>query len=166
MGEWRRLKRPHAAVSSPRMVSMTGVNGWFCANQRTRPAWRPPDERAADERQDGHEQGPAGALANRPSATVSQVSAKASRANSPAAAIQAGGPATDRKPSASAIATTRTPLSMVRITLPATVPVSTDVRAMGMVRNRSMMLSQKSVLTDTAVDSAAKPTAITQDARG
>ena len=51
---------------------------------------------------------------------------------------------------------------MVRIRLPATVPVSTDVRAMGMVRNRSMIPRRKSVLTVTAVDSAAKPAVITR----
>ncbi len=50
----------------------------------------------------------------------------------------------------------------VRIVLPATWPVSTDAREMAMVRNRAMMPSPASVLTFTAVASAAKPAVITR----
>ena len=50
----------------------------------------------------------------------------------------------------------------MRIVLPATWPVSTDAREIAMVRNRAMMPSPASVLTFTAVASAAKPAVITR----
>ena len=85
-----------------------------------------------------------------------------SRANIPAAAIHATGPAEGRKPSSSATAMTSTPLIIVRIRLPVTWPVSTDPREMAMVRNRGMMPVCMSVHTFTAVASAEKPAVITR----
>ena len=41
---------------------------------------------------------------------------------------------------------------MVWITLPSTCPVSSETRAMAMVRNRATMPSVMSMQTDTAVD--------------
>src|ERR1035438_3719710 len=88
-------------VSSPRSVSVIGVNGSCSANQRT-----PPDIELAGMNallRKGRNAGisarlfaPAGVLASSPNATVSQVSAVVSRANIPAAAIQATGPAHGR----------------------------------------------------------------------
>jgi hypothetical protein len=87
---------------------MTGVNGWFAANQRT-PS---PDMALVGMNallMKGRKAGmsarlfaPAGALASRPNATVSQVRAIVSIVNTAATAIQAVGPAEDRNPSASA----------------------------------------------------------------
>ena len=54
-----------------------------------------------------------------------------------------------------------TAAASVWITLPSTCPVSTETRAIGMVRNRLMMPSVMSVLTETAVATEADVTAST-----
>jgi hypothetical protein len=99
-------------------------------------------------------------LVTMPSATDSQVSARVVDATTPTAAIQSAGPAVGRKPTRSATAMTTATLSMVWIMLPRTCPVSTEVRAMAMVRKRAMMPSVMSVATDIAVPWAAVATVI------
>src|SRR5262249_56370048 len=97
---------------------------------------------------------PAGGLGNRPNATVIQVSAMVSRPNMATAPTQSAADASGRKPIATATASTSAPLSIVRRKLPSTVPVSTDMRLMAIVRKRVMIPSVMSVLTATAVASA------------
>jgi hypothetical protein len=80
-------------------------------------------------------------LASKPNATVSQVSARASIANTPAATIHSTGPAVGRKPSSTATPTTAAAVIRLRIMLPATWPVSTDEREIAMVRNRAKIPS-------------------------
>jgi hypothetical protein len=103
---------------------------------------------------------PSGVLATSPKATASQVRARVTPANMPAAATHSTGVAVGRNPSASATATTSTPLTMVRMKLPRTWPVSTEARVMAMVRNRAMMPSLMSVQMPTAVDAAPAPAVI------
>jgi hypothetical protein len=82
--------------SSPRIVSMIGVNGSCRANQRTAP-----DIESAF-------------LAESPTATASQLRARVSSATTPAIASQSSGPAEGRKPSSSATANTSATLIIVR----------------------------------------------------
>ena len=60
-----------------------------------------------------------------------------------------------RKPTSSATPMTTAMLSIVWIRLPRTWPVSTEARAMAMVRNRAMMPSVMSMATEIAVPWAA-----------
>src|SRR6516164_9487997 len=95
--------------SSPRRVSMTGVNGWYSANARspggidsvgTKPLLR----NGSRVRNIGVLLALSTLLAARPSATVSQVRANVIMAITPAAASQASGPVLGRNPTASATA--------------------------------------------------------------
>src|SRR5258706_1503790 len=98
--------------SSPRSVLMTGVKGWYSANQRTPPdiesgrtnallmndrSWKMRERLLA----------PAGVLPTRPNATDIHVSAKVNSAMMPSAASQATGFAVGRKPMSSATPRTR-----------------------------------------------------------
>src|SRR4051812_45268888 len=93
--------------SRPRRVSVIGVNGWVSANQRS-----PGDIESAGtnaEPRNGRNWISSGLLLAdstvleiRPSATDSQVTAKAMAASRPAAASHSSGVAPDRKPTASA----------------------------------------------------------------
>jgi hypothetical protein len=146
---------------------MMGVNGSCSANQRTPAGIAAVGTNAL--LMNGRNCGisdrlfaPAGVLACSPKAIVSQVRARVSMTNSPSAASHSSGVALVRKPSPIPIATTRTPLIRVRIVLPSTWPVSTEVRLMAMVRNRLMMPSPASMQTFTAVAAAAAPTVITR----
>ncbi len=85
---------------------------------------------------------------------MSQITPNDSSRNSPSAASHASASARGLKPSPTATATTNTPLISDRISLPSTCPVSTDVRAIGMVRNLAMMPSVMSVEMLMAVASA------------
>src|SRR5207237_5686130 len=94
--------------SSPRSVSMTGVKGWYSANQRTpadiesgrtkallvngRISWKMRERLLA----------PAGVLPIRPKTTATQVSAKVKSATRPSAASQARGLVVGRKPASRA----------------------------------------------------------------
>ncbi len=73
----------------------------------------------------------------------------------PVAASHAPTPADGRNPSPTATASTRAPLNIVRMKLPMTCPVSTDVRLMAIVRKRVMIPSVMSMFTFRAVVSAA-----------
>ena len=146
-------------MSSPRRVSITGVKGWLVANQRNPGGIVPVGTNAllmkgSMTRISAREFAPAGVLARRPKAVASQLRARVSRLNSPSAAIQSPALAVERKPSARATATTSTPLSTVRMRLPRTWPVSTEVRVMPMVRKREMMPSLMSEQMLRAVVSA------------
>src|SRR5205823_9857394 len=104
---------------------MTGVKGWYSANQRT-PAdiesgrtnallvndrsWKMRERLLA----------PAGVLPTRPNTTDIHVSAKANSAITPSAALQATGFTVGRKPMISATRVTRPTLIIVRIRLPRT----------------------------------------------
>ncbi len=61
------------------------------------------------------------------------------------------GPAPGRKPTRIATPITMARLTTAWITLPSTCPVSTETRAMCMVRNRAMMPSVMSMATEIAV---------------
>jgi hypothetical protein len=67
-----------------------------------------------------------------------------------------------RKPMARPTPATRTTPTIVWITLPSTCPVSSDTRAMAMVRNRATMPSVMSMQTDTAVDTDPEATVSTR----
>ncbi len=60
-------------------------------------------------------------------------------------------PAAGRKPTANATPITVARLNAAWITLPSTCPVSTETRAMCMVRNRAMMPSVMSIATEIEV---------------
>src|SRR3984893_4690906 len=143
-------------VSRPRAVLITGVNGWYSANQRiavgiecvsTKPLPR-----------NGRMMSGVGALladstvlAARPRATDSQVRAKANRIRMAAAASQFVTLVVARKPVSSAIAVTAAMPSTVWIIAPPTWPASMLTRAIGMVRNRAMMPPVMSLAMETAV---------------
>src|SRR6266568_619561 len=98
-----------APLSSPRTVSATGVNGWYSANWR-RPvgmvavATKPLLRNGSKNRIIGVLLAVSTLLAASPSATASQISAKANRASIPIAASQWSGPAAERNPSPKATA--------------------------------------------------------------
>src|SRR5262252_6213579 len=150
--------------NSPRSVSVMGVNGWYSANAR-RPGGiesvgtKALDRNGSSIRNMGVLLALSTVLAARPSATVSQVSAKVNAASRPMMASQATGPAVGRNPISSATPMVTTRPNAVLTMLPSTWPVSTDTRAMAMVRNRAMMPSVMSMATDTAVPWAAAATA-------
>ena len=171
-GEHTRCCRSACRASSPRTVSMIGVNGWYSANQRSAVGMRVGrDETAAQEGQEheGH-----GQVARRldavgrpcPSATESQMSANEAIASTPNTASHSSGPAVGRNPSSTATPRTSAMPSIVWIRLPTTCPVSTETRAMAIVRNRAMMPSVMSIATDTAVLVAAPIDRDQQDSRG
>ena len=96
-----------APVSRPRSVSMTGVNGWFSANQRTPAGMEPVGTKAlltngSTTMSSARLFAPAGVLATSPNATVSQVRANVSSANTPIAASHSSGvggrPEAERRP--------------------------------------------------------------------
>ncbi len=94
---------------------------------------------------------PSAVLAARPNGTASQVSASTSRAVTPAAASHRPASAVGRNPSPIATPMTRATLTSVRARALATCPFSTDAGEIAMVRNRAMMPSVESRLTDWAV---------------
>lgn len=102
-----------------------------------------------------------GLVATSPNATASQVSASVSRSRRPAAAIHSTRPAFGRNPISSAMPMTSAVLNIVWIRLPTTCPVSSEARAIAIVRNRATMPSVMSVQTDTAVAVDPDATAIT-----
>ena len=67
-----------------------------------------------------------------------------------------------RRPRATATASTRVRPIAVWIMLPMTWPVSTETRAMAMVRNRAMMPSVMSIDTPTEVPMAPEATVISR----
>src|SRR5215470_4957902 len=146
--------------SSPRTVSVAGVKGWYSANQRT-PAGiepvgtKPLPRNGSSSRNIGRLLAVSTLLLTRPRATDSQISAKLIIAMTPIAAIHSAGLAVGRNPISTATPTTMPTPSMLWIKLPRTWPVSTDERAMAMVRNRAMMPSVMSMATDIAVACAA-----------
>ena len=91
---------------------------------------------------------------DRPIATDSQDSAKLVMARTPIAASHSTGFASGRKPTSRATATTSVRPTIVWITAPTTCPVSTDARAIDMVRNRAMMPSVMSMAIAIAVPCA------------
>ena len=101
-------------------------------------------------------------LLTRPSATDSQVSAKAISASTPTAASHSAGSAVGRKPMSSATPMTTARLSIVWIMLPRTCPVSTEAREIAIVRKRAMMPSVMSMATEIAVPCAAAATVISR----
>jgi hypothetical protein len=98
----------------------------------------------------------------RPMATVSQVRAKASSPRTPAAAIHSTTVASGRNPTATATATTTATARKVCSIAPTTWPVSTDTRAIAIVRNRATMPSVMSRATDIEVPSDTAATAISR----
>src|SRR4029077_11504644 len=149
--------------SSPRTVSVTGVKGWYSANQRT-PAGiesvgtKPLPRNGSSSRNIGRLLAVSTLLLTRPRATDSQTSAKLIIAMTPIAATHSAKVAVGRNPMGAAIRMTTATLSMLWIKLPRTWPVSTEERAMAMVRNRAMMPSVMSMATDIAVACAAVAT--------
>ena len=101
-------------------------------------------------------------LVTRPSATDSQISANVSSVSRPIAPSQSSTPAVGLKPSASATAMTTAIAAMVWIRLPTTWPVSTERRAIAIVRKRAMMPSVMSMATEIATAWAAPATASTR----
>ena len=143
---------------------MNGVNGWYSAKTRsaagidsvgTKPLLR-----------NGSRSSGMGVLladstvrAAMPSATVSQVSANVMIASTPTVASHSTGVADGRKPISSATPRTKPTAIAVWIIAATTWPVSTDTRAMAMVRKRAMMPSVMSMATAIAVPWATAATA-------
>jgi hypothetical protein len=97
---WSPMATP---LSSPRTVSATGVNGWYSANWRrpigmvamdTKPLLR----NSSSNRIIGVLLAVSTLFAANPSATASQISAKANRASIPIAASHSNGPALEWNP--------------------------------------------------------------------
>jgi hypothetical protein len=101
-------------------------------------------------------------LVTMPSATVSQVSAKLTIARTPARANHSTGVAFGRNPMSTATPSTTAMQSIDWITAPTTCPVSTDARAIAMVRNRAMIPSVMSMATEIAVPCAAAAAVISR----
>src|SRR3984893_11357866 len=142
-------------VSRPRTVLITGVNGWYSANQRTAVGIECVETKALP--RNGRTISGGGALlaastvlAARPSATDSQVSANVNKTRRAAAASQFAALVVARKPVSSAIAVTATMASTFWITAPPTWPASMLTRAIGIVLKRAMMPAGMSVAMETA----------------
>src|SRR6516225_10905730 len=110
-------------MSRPRTVSITGVNGWYSANQRIAVgidgvSTKPLPRKARMVSGVGALLADSTVLAARPRATDSQVSAKANRIRIAAAASHLGALVVARKPASSAIAVTTAIPSTVWITAP------------------------------------------------
>ena len=138
---------------------MIGVNGWCSANRRSPAGIASVGTKAL--LMNGRIIRNSGVLlavstlsAARPMPTVSQVSANAVRISSPIAPSQPSGPASERNPSRNTNAVTITTANAVLMTAPSTWPVSTDTRAMSIVRNRAMIPVVMSVAVEIAVPSA------------
>ena len=149
----------------PRTVSITGVNGWFWANQASGPGiesvgTKPLLRNGRRIRKIGRLLAVSTLLATMPSATDSHEMANAVSASRPAAASHSSGPVVGRKPISTATIMTMASASIVWITLPTTWPASTDARAMSIVRNRAKMPSFMSMATEIAVPWAAPATVI------
>src|SRR5215469_4743220 len=150
-------------MSRPRTVLITGVNGWYSANQRIAAgielvSTKPLPRNARMMSGVGALLADSTVLAASPRATDSQVRAKANRIRMPAAASQCVALVLVRKPASSAIAVTAAMPSTVWITAPPTWPASTLTRAIGMVRNRAMMPVVMSLAMETAVGVVAPTT--------
>src|SRR3984957_11766867 len=103
-------------VSSPRTVSVMGVNGWYSANHRSPagidPAGTNPLPRNGSTiRNIGVLLADSTVLAASPRATVSQVNANAAAASIPAGASPPSGPASGRNPISTATPRTSATLS-------------------------------------------------------
>src|SRR5262245_26242458 len=99
--------------SSPLIVSITGVNGWYSANQRSQAGMEsvgtnPLPRNGSRVRNIGVLLAVSTLFAARPMATVSQVSAMVSSNSTPATASQSPTDADDRNPTSSATPTTTT----------------------------------------------------------
>src|SRR5664279_2041101 len=156
-----------APLSSPLSVSMIEVKGWYSANQRTSLGIVAKGTNALlinGSRNRGITTllAASGVLVTRPSATASQVSARANSASTVIAAIHSAGSAVGRKPRSRLTAMTRPTLSIVWIMAPTTCPVSMEAREIAMVRKRATMPSAMSVHTATAVGIDPEPTVITR----
>src|SRR5215469_4682109 len=150
-------------VSRPRTVLITGVNGWYSANQRIAVGIECVETKALP--RNGRTMSGVGALladstvlAARPRATASQTRARVNRTRMPAAASQFVALVVARKPVSSAIAVTAAIPSTVWITAPPTWPASMLTRAIGIVRNLAMMPSVMSLAMETAVGVVAPTT--------
>src|SRR6516164_10919051 len=144
-------------ASRPRTVSITGVNGWYSANQRIAAgiedvSTKPLPRNARMISGVGALLADSTVLAARSRATDSQVRAKANRIRMAAAASQPVTLVVVRKPVSTATAVTAAMASTVWITAPPTWPASMLTRATGMVRNRATMPPVMSVATETAVE--------------
>jgi hypothetical protein len=146
---------------------MTGVNGWYSANQRSAAGMESVGTNPLPRK--GSSISGMGVLlavstlpALMPSATPSQISAKAKTAIIPSAAIHPPTPATGRSPTSSATQATTTTESIVWTMLPSTWPVSTDGRKIAIVRNRVTMPSVMSIAIETEVPLTAVPTVISR----
>src|SRR5215469_11593054 len=114
-----------APVSRPRTVLITGVNGWYSANQRMAVgivlvSTKPLPRNARMMSGVGALLADSAVLAARPRATDSQVKAKANRTRMAAAASQSVALVEERKPVSTATAVTATMASTVWITAPPT----------------------------------------------
>jgi hypothetical protein len=148
-------------------VSITGVNGWYSANQLSPVGMEsvgtnPLPRKGRKVRGMGRLLAASTVLAARPMATHSQVRARVIAARIPAVATHSTGPALGRNPMATATTRTMARLSMVWIMLPRTWPVRTAGRKMAMVRKRAMMPSVMSMATEMAVPWAPAATAISR----
>ena len=140
-------------------MSVTGVNGWCSANARS-PAGI--DSVGTNPLPSGRRTSSIGVLlavstllAERPMATDSQTRAKVAIARTPTAAIHSTTVASERNPTSTATARTIARPTMVWMRLLRTCPVSTEPRAIDMVRNRAMIPSFMSMATAMAVPWAA-----------
>src|SRR6185312_3711560 len=133
-----RLPPIFVPVSSPRSVSLTGVNGSYSENQRmpagsdavgTKPLLR----KGRSMRNIGELLAVSTLLADSPRPTQSHVIAKVSSRITPTAANHSAAFACGRKPTASAVTVTTATLAVVWIVAPTTCPVRTDERATAMV---------------------------------
>ena len=149
---------------SPRTVSVIGVNGWYSANQRiaggnvsvgTNPLPRNGSRISGI----GRLLAVSTLLVTSPSATESQITARVTSVSSPKSASQSSTDADGRKPTSIAAPSTTTNATSVWISAPTTWPVSTDTRAIAIVRKRAMMPSVMSIATAIATPWAMPATA-------
>src|SRR5215468_7272965 len=142
--------------SRPRTVLITGVNGWYSANQRSQPGsesfgTKPLARNGSSVNISGVLLAVSTDFAFNPSATASHVSATVVNNNSPVRASHSTGPADGRNPTRNATpSTTANPIA-VWISVPITCPVSTDALLIDMVRKRAMIPCVMSMATDIAV---------------
>ena len=155
-------------VSSPRSVSMIGVNGWYSANQRSpvgieSAGTKPLPRNGRNTSGMGRLLAASTLLVTRPSATESQVSANATTASTTERGQPLDRTGVRPEPDGSAdTPSTTTDADQRLTTLPTTCPVRTDDRAIAMVRNRAMIPSVMSIATEMAVPWAADAAVISR----
>src|SRR5665647_3580141 len=145
--------------SSLRMVSMNGVNGWYCANPCNHTGidsvgTKPLPRNGSKMSTIGRLLAVSTDLTCIPIATASQVIANAMSTIMPTAAIHSIGPAVGRNPISRPTPSTSMTAMTAWMVLPSTCPASTEAREIAIVRNRAVIPSVMSIATVVAVPPA------------